>query len=204
MSEIIMELKNKEEGAVTLTDSGDILIEGKYYVLKNNVLLNGNSDIKIPKGDVLRIGTRKISSSKKLIGGVFMFGLAGCIKAIQSTIQSPLDKVSSEASNISGQIGYAQDVMEYLTDNTYSGVSDTASAIKDGASTVSEISGQIGTVLNIAAIILFVLSIIMLVKYLVDTKKYVEINTEYGSFCISKRGIAESTIDELIKNYYKK
>lgn len=204
MSEIVMELKNNEEGIITLTDTGDILVEGKYYVLKNDALLNGNSDVKIPKGDILRIGTRKIAPRIKLIGGVFMFGLAGCLKAIQSAVQSPLDKISSEASDISGQIGDAQDAMDNLTGNVSAGVSDAASAIKDGASAVSEISQQIGTILNIAAIILFVLSIIVLAKYLIDTRKYVEINTEYGSFCISKRGIDESKIDELVKKYYKK
>ena len=202
MAEIIAALKNSEEGTMSLISSGDILVEGKYYLLKNNVLLNGNRDVRIPQTDVLRVGSRTVSSRKKLIGGIFMFAAAGFLRGIRQMILSHISAISDTVDEIGDYAGIAEEISGISGNNSNSSVvGSAAETIGNVSSDISDVLGQVGNVINITAIILFILSIFILIKYLLGKKEYIEINTEYGSFCILKRGISDDRINEFVSHY---
>lgn len=190
---MITSVSNSKGGCLSLSESGDIIVSGTYYIIHDNDLVNGGDEKYISKSDVMRIGERRYSSRKKLIATCVLFGIStisyGLIDKIKSGV-APVKSVTDKAGETAG----------YISDYDNTGISGV----------VKSISGAFGTVLDnlyniimIAAIIAFVISIYWLVRYIMSHKRLIEINTAKGFYCIDKSGINIMELDRLISDFYR-
>lgn len=192
MDNIIYTLKNSKGGSLLLADNGDIFIEGSYYIIRDKHLSLGNRDVRIPKGDILRVGRRQYAASAILIRACAMFFLSGVVYGLIGKIQSGTGKITDVTDKVSDAADHISDFYE----------SSIISSTGEAASNVSDFFSNISLVILIAAILLFVLSAFSLVKYLLSHKRLLEVNTAYGFFCISLNGVNKPELDSFISAFY--
>ncbi|MCM1328114.1 MAG: zinc-ribbon domain-containing protein [Ruminococcus sp.] len=194
---IVKKLKNGSGGVLSVTENGDVISEGNFYILKDKKLKSGGQAVKIRRDDILRIGGIKYSSAAKLISSCSCFGVCGILYLIYKYFKS-----------ISRKAGYASKGTGFLSELFKGSTGDAAyipyayADASESAANISKTAGELQSVLRILIIILFVISVVQLIRYGLSHKKLVEVNTVYGSFCISRYGVRENDLQNFINCFH--
>ena len=77
-----------------------------------------------------------------------------------------------------------------------------AQTVQNAASDIITGSENLSTFAMFLAMALTAAAAVIMIKYLFNHRKYIEVNTEYGIFCIDRSGIPQNETDDFIQKYY--
>lgn len=195
MADIVACLKSREGGMLTLLADGSILAEGKYYILRDHDLQNSAGNVRIDRRDILRVGYRKYSSTRLIVSGLSVFGVGVLVYNLSGKILGKLSGVISTASDIKNATSAFIEYSDGFMENEAQTVQNAASDIITGSENLSTFAMFLAMALTAAAAVI-------MIKYLFSHRKYIEVNTEYGIFCIDRSGIPQNETDDFIQKYY--
>ncbi|MBQ8612727.1 MAG: hypothetical protein IJ416_00730 [Ruminiclostridium sp.] len=196
---------------IRLSEDGGIVIEGKYYFYRNNKRAKGETPVKIDSEDILRIGKRTIASTNLMIVGVIIVIIAlfcfsktaelssamavgGAATITEGVNEQGLGAVVGAGESVGSAVG-----IESLDDDYSQSLMDS------GAEKISEGEEQIGDSIALFIFMVLITTVVILsggfvlVCYFFTIRKYIEVFTEYGSFCVPEAYVEKGTLDALIR-----